>query len=137
MRDHQLEAQKHATPPLENCEMAKVNRKSFTLIEVMIILAIIALLVAMLLPSLSAARRQAQGIEEPALGSVMAESNEDNAYRYLPRTATNIIEHGNEWYEFTLNGNRWLYHTDRYDRESLVLIPNGATNGIHPLVQTP
>lgn len=122
MRDHQLEAQKHATPPLENCEMAKVNRKSFTLIEVMIVFAIIALIVAMLLPSLLAARRQAQDIEL-ALGSVVAESNEDNAYRYLPRTATNIIEHGNEWYEFTLNGNRWLYHTDGYDQESLVLIP--------------
>lgn len=98
-------------------------RKAFTLIEVMIILAIIAILAFIILIPSPAARRQAQGIEEPALGSVVAESNEDNPYRYLPRTATNIIEHGNDWYEFTLHGNQWLYHMDGYDQESLVLIP--------------
>ena len=101
-----------------------MNRKACTMMEVLLVLAIIALFVALLISaSFPTVHRQAQGNANASYGEVWLESNEDNAYYYLPRTATNIIEHGNYWYEFTLNGNRWLYHSYRYDQGSLVLIP--------------
>ena len=107
-----------------------MKRKAFTILDILVLLAIICLIASVLVPTLIAARRQAQSVSqgvstdnETPLGSVVAESNEDGQYRYLPLTATNIIEHGNDWYEFTLSGQRWLYHTDGYDQESLVMIP--------------
>jgi len=106
-------------------------KKAFTMIEMAVVVAIIALLIAILLPALSAARKQAQGVSmdsETPLGEVTLESNEDDTYTALPLTATDIVEHGNQWYEFTLNDQRWLYHTDGYDQESLFLIPQQGWN---------
>lgn len=102
-----------------------MNRKAFSFVEIVVVIAIFGLFLAMMLSFFSAARRQAQSNAEASYGEVLLESNEDNAYHFLPLTATNIIKHGNDWYEFTLNENRWLYHTDGYDQESLVLIPKG------------
>jgi len=83
--------------------------------------AIVALM-ALLLPALFGALNESKS-EVVILGTVTAESNEDNAFRELPLTATDIIVHGNEWWEFTLNGKRWLFCSDGYDRSVLALIP--------------
>jgi prepilin-type N-terminal cleavage/methylation domain-containing protein len=106
-------------------------KKAFTIIECMVVVAIIALVVAILIPALSTAKNATQGVSsdsETPPGNVVLQSNDEGEYLVLPLTATDIIEHGNGWYEFTLNGNRWLYHNDGYEQESLTFIPPQTWN---------
>lgn len=55
------------------------------------------------------------------------ETNEDGKCEPLPRTATDIIVFGNNWYEFTLNCRRFLLHYESVDSESLLLLPRALS----------
>jgi type II secretory pathway pseudopilin PulG len=104
------------------------KNRAFTLVEVLVLVAVLALIFSIVFGSASSSRKTARIESNKELGSVVADSNLENTNYWLPVTATNIIDHGNDWWEFTLNDNRWLYHSDGYDSESLVLIPKKIAN---------
>lgn len=39
-------------------------------------------------------------------------SSESKVVRSLPEKASNVVEYGNGWSEFSLNGRRFLYHVN-------------------------
>lgn len=81
------------------------KKKAFTLIEAVLVLAIIALLVGLLFPAIRATR--AKNLRNKT--ALTVESNMDNTFPRLPLKATMIKDKGNEWYEFTLDGKQYLY----------------------------
>lgn len=98
--------------------MKSLSRRGFTLIEVLVVVAIIALLIAILLPSLSRARDQAKTITcqsnlKQLSGAFLAYSNENKG-----RLPGNQKDNGGDW----LGGNNYNGTTrlGRYPRDGVI-----------------
>lgn len=103
----------------------------------LLIVTVLALFVITIMFVLSRANTDAQTAPKAKIGSVVAETNEDNTYYLLPLTATNIIKHGNGWYEFTLNDQKWLFRGSGFDHdeELLALIPKTQEQKIKEMLE--
>ncbi|MCC5830305.1 MAG: prepilin-type N-terminal cleavage/methylation domain-containing protein [Phycisphaeraceae bacterium] len=90
------------------------NRHAFSLIELLLVLAILALLMSLLLPSLSASREVARLAHCQAtmrgVGAAVGTYGMDNRQRTLPAliTLTNSSEAGGEWWDGLLVKNEYV-----------------------------
>jgi general secretion pathway protein I len=82
------------------------RQRGFTLLEIMIALAVFAVVSAALVRNAAVAIRQTGMVEERALGTWLAE-NQLNAMRLRPRTQDNYPAAGTQRYPVTLGERDW------------------------------
>lgn len=98
----------HSRDSLENMKTPPLNRKAFTLVEIMIVVAIIALLAAIALPSFLRARKRAQASR--ILNDLRMIDSAIDQYAIEMNKKTNDPVATSDWIQYVKKGSQ-LYNT--------------------------